>query len=96
MRIENEYNENSIIKSSIIEDLNDNKRYSETSFMKNEKENDFFINLKSFEYIMNQMKRTKWFNAYKNRIINAFNHFNAKIEYYDILYLRKYEFFMSN
>ena len=96
MRTENEHDESSIMKSSVTKVLNDDKRHLEISLMKNEKEDDSSVDLESLEYIMNQTKRTKRFNAYKNHMINALNHLNTKIEYYDILYLRKYESFMSN
>ena len=96
MRTENEYDKSFIIKSLIVKDLNDDERHLEISLMKNREEDDSSIDLESLEYIMNQTKRIKRFNAYKNHIINAFNHLDIKIKCYDILYLRKYEFFISN
>ena len=59
MKTENECDESSIMKSSVVEDLNDDKRHPGTSLMENEEENDPSINLEPFEYIMNQTKRTK-------------------------------------
>jgi hypothetical protein len=96
MGIEGEHDERSSVKSLTIEISDRDERRVETPSMEDEEEEDSSIDREPLEYITDQTKRTKRFNTYKRRGINLLNHIGAKTGSYGILYLRKYQLFISS